>query len=220
MKHICYLIITIGCLTCSSVPLDPGYYDDGSFYYVSDRKIEIYPSRSILGLKFRENVSLNQALEIIKTYPVRLCSEFYLDNLQLDNLFSDYGVIFIKTAGRGSVTGLITQYPKDNNSYRLGNHQDVQYCLRNYSFGNESCSSGFLSDKVVLKASSDSLSIVPLIRKYKLKHVPRKYLGRNVFMYELTESSPKGPLEIANILNLEDAIEWANPNFLVHTCIE
>lgn len=217
------IVFIISYLSCTANPLGPEYYNDGSFYYSSNRKINIYPSKSVMVLKFKENVSRNEAEEIIKNYHVRIYSELFSNDVDIETLINDNQTIIIKIIrNKSSATNYITKYPRTNNLTRLGNHPEVQYCLQSYSVdgSQDKCSRIFLTDRIVFKVATDSASISSLIEKYSLKHIPKKYLGQNVFLYELTASSPKGPLEIANELYEEQNILWAHPDFLSYSCTE
>jgi hypothetical protein len=221
-KSILYitLIITssiINYLSCDSNPLAPEYYDDGSFYYYFDEKIKIYPSNSVMSLKFKDNISPAAAKKILKDYDLEFYSKLYPDDINIDTLININERIVIKlNSGRNSANNIITRYPKVNYSgTHFGNLPEIEHCLKSYSTDGSDKDSKriFITGEIVFEVISDTLSVDSILKKYSLKLSPIEHLGENTYSCDLTDFSSKDPLKLANELHIDPKVLWASPNF-------
>ncbi|MFZ1291443.1 MAG: hypothetical protein WAR79_15215 [Melioribacteraceae bacterium] len=205
-------------LSCNSNPLSPEYYDGGSFYYYQNGKIKLYTSNSIMLLKFEDNVSLNVAKNLLKKYHLEFYSEIYSSGTNIDTLINRHDIIVIKIQSvRNSINNYKTMYPKVNHSStNFGNLKEVEYFLPSYTTDGSQNNNDrvFITEDILFKVNSDNISIENILQKYKLKLIPKEYLGENVYFCELTENSPKDPLSIANEIHEESNIEWSSPDFI------
>jgi hypothetical protein len=216
--YITFIITSIiNYLSCDSNPLAPEYYDDGSFYYYFDEKIKIYPSNSVMLLKFKDNISPVVAKKILNDYDLVFYSKLYSDDVNIDTLINNNERIVIRlNNGRNTIDNIITRYPKVNYSApRFGNLPEVELCLKSYSTDGSDKDSKriFINGEIVFKVINDTISVDSLLKRYSLRLSPIEHLGENVYSCDLTEYSPKDPLKIANELHVDSNVLWATPNF-------
>ena len=210
--------IVFNYLSCNSNPLSPEYYDDGSYYYYQNSKIKLYTSNSIMLLKFKDNITSTKAKDLLNDYHLKFYSEIYSNGVSIDTIINNNEIIVIKIpAVRNSINNYKTIYPKINYSLsHFGNLPEVEYCLPTYSTDGSQKNNKrvFLTEDILFK-TRDNISIDNILQKYKLKLIPKEYLGEKVYFCELTENSPKGPLRTANEIQEESNIEWSTPDFIV-----
>lgn len=205
-------------LSCNSNPISPEYNDDGSFYYYQNGKIKLYTSNSIMLLKFKDNVSLTRAKNLLKKYHLEFYSELYSSQTIIDSLINRHEIIVIKIPSiRNSINNYKTIYPKINHSStHFGNLLEVEYFLPSYTTDGSQNNSVrvFITEDILFKVTTDNISIENILHKYKLKFIPKEYLGENVYFCQLTKNSTKDPLSIANEIHEESNIEWSSPDFI------
>jgi len=207
----------INYLSCNSNPLAPEFYDDGSFYYYFDEKIKIYPSNSVMSVKFKDDLSPIEVNKILKDYHLEFYSELYSKEMNINSLINNNENIVVKLNDRrNTANNFITRYPKVNfSASRFGNIPEVKYCLPSYSTDGSDKDSKriFITDDLRFKFLADSNHVEDILQRYNLNLIPREYLGENVYLCEVTEYSPKDPLNTANELQEESNILWATPDF-------
>ena len=208
----------INYLSCNSNPVDPEYYNDGSYYYYENGKITLYPSNSLILLKFKDNTSLTVAKEIIAKYHLGLPS-IYPGGINYESLINDNQPIVVKIPkGKNPVNNYITRYPKINySSPRLGNLAEVEYCLQTYSIDGSKYDYRrvFITEQIIFKVVNSTVSVDNLLNEYSLRLIPREYLGDDVYSCELSDYSPEDPLNIANELHEDPNVLWSSPDFIV-----
>ena len=210
-------VLSINFSSCNSNLVDPEYYDDASYYYYENGKITLYPSNSLLLLKFKDSTTLDIAKEIIRKYHLELPS-LYPGGINYESLLNANQPIVIKIPkGRNPFNNFITKYPKINySSPRLGNLPEVEYCLQTYSTDGSKYVSRrvFFTNRISFKVADSSVSIDDLLNRYGLRLIPTEYMGQDVYLCELTDYSPKDPLRTANELHENPNVIWSEPDFI------
>jgi len=204
--------------TCSKNLSNPEFEDDGSFYYFSDSKIYLEKSLSKFTIEFEETITPDNATQVLKNYSVRIDYSLYSKGQDI-SLLIKHRIPIILTAERGTeAAAYITNYPRNNSSTILGDRPEVKYCLPCYR-EKEAGGCGdliFLTDRIVLCSDSDSTTLFSYLEKFKLEYIPEKYLGPNVYVFDLTDDSPTDPLSMANEINMNEQIIWAEPNWICY----
>ena len=204
--------------TCTKNLSNPEFEDDGSFYYYSNSKIYLEKSLSKFIIEFEETITPENAAQVLKNYSVRIDYSLYSKGQDISSFIKHKIPIILTAEQRTEAADYITNYPHNNSSTILGDRPEVKYCLPCYrEKENGGCGDLiFLTDRIILRSENDSTTLFVLLEKFKLEYIPKKYLGPNVYVFDLTDDSPVDPLSMANEIYMNEQISCAEPNWICY----
>jgi hypothetical protein len=215
---LCCVVLICGCLNnnpCGYAPIDG--FQAGYFYYSDNRKIPLLLCLDVVSVKFNNDVSLDEATELLSSFELSLFSDYYdefYDPVNWSDLFEEKYLIMQLPSG-AKLDDFLTHYPKTSERNSFGNHPMIKFCIPSYAFPTYPDSIGsrvFMGDEISVKTSKDSSLVSDCITQYGLEIIEKKNYG--CYLLRITQSSQMNTLDMANHLYEGEFFDYSLPNFI------
>lgn len=183
----------------------------GYYFYSDNRQIELFRSTLLISAQFEENVSANEAEELLKKFGLSIYEEFHRGNTDLSDFLAQENIV-LKVSPNVDISDYYTTYPINRSSEFFGDHPLVRFSVPTFSLdkmGDDDLRY-IIFDEISMSSDADFEVVSDFVSEYGLEVIDVNEWGR--YSLKLTSDATMSTLAMANLLFEQDISNWCHPN--------
>lgn len=186
----------------------------GYNFYGDNRQIELFRSTLLISAQFEENVSADEADELLNKFGLSIYENFHKGNTDLSDLLAKKNIV-LKVSPNVDISDYYTNYPINRSTDTFGEHPLIRFSVPTFSLDKmgDDDSRYVIFDEISMSSDADLEVVSDFVSEYGLEVIDVNEWGR--YSLKLTPDATKSTLAMANFLYVQDISNWSHPKAFV-----
>lgn len=186
----------------------------GYYFYGDNRQIELFRSTLLISAQFEENVSADEAEDLLNKFGLTIYENFHLGNTDLPDLLTQKNIV-LKVSPDVDISDYYTDYPINGSTDTFGDHPLIRFSVPTFSLDKmgDDDFRYIIFDEISMSSDADLEVVSDFVSEYGLEVIDVNEWGR--YSLKLTPEATMSTLAMANILYEQDISNWAHPKSFV-----